>query len=85
MKGKYIIREYGAVMFNDCYNHNDFGNERCVTSAGFFCVNFDVREPQGIKVTCWGESTTLGKKSDPINDAKKIKRLICNLSIEDEI
>jgi hypothetical protein len=85
MKGKYVIREYGAVMFNDCYNHDDFGSKESVQSAGFFCVTPNPKVPQGIEVTCWGESVSLKKKSDPINDAKKIKRLICNLSIEDEI
>ena len=79
MKGKYVIREYGAVMFNECYNHNDFGNKQTVKSAGFFRAVADPKQPQGIRVDCWGESVSLGIKSNEVADARKIKQLICNL------
>ena len=79
MKGKYIIKEYGAVMFNECYNHDDFGSRESVKSAGFFRVQESPSEPYGIKVLCWGKSVSLGKESNPEEDAKKIKQLICNL------
>jgi len=85
MKGKYIIKEYGPILFNDCYNHNDYGSRETVKSAGFFRVQQDPNESHGIKVSCWGKSTSLNRESNPIEDEKKIKRLICNLDIEDDI
>jgi len=80
-KGKYIIfNPYNKpLLFNEFFEHKDFKNQDEIKSAGFFWVSDDKNEPYGIKVTCYGESISLGVKSIPEDDAKDIKAMLLNI------
>ena len=75
-KGKYIIFKYSPLLFNECFQHKDFKNHGEIKSAGFFWVSDDKNESYGIKVTCYGESISLGVKSKPEEDEKEIKAML---------
>lgn len=82
MKIKYvIIDEAYPVIISGCHKHSDvLGMDRRITSAGYFSV----REEEDINphaialrklaVTVWGESQSLGVKSEP-SDAAILERL----------
>ena len=65
---KYIVfQDNSAIIFADSMNHNYMANGRPVKSAGFCQIETyrnkfdDIRA----KISCFGESTTLGVKADP--------------------
>lgn len=72
MKTKYIIIEYSyPIIFSECNKHSDFKHLGEITSAGFCNVNLYEDE-----MDVYGESVSLGIKSDPDNDAPILNKLI---------
>ena len=74
---KYIVFQDGsAIIFADSMNHNYMANEKPVKSAGFCQIETYRNQFDDIhaKISCFGESTTLGVKSDP-NDAQILESL----------
>ena len=76
-KLKYIANRYDIVIFSYAFTHAEMaakvgwlreGTSDTVTSAGFFSCGPD-------SISCFGESTTLGLKSNP-EDAERIARKI---------
>lgn len=62
---KYIIVEdhglENAIVFSEILKHSDVANMLPVVSAGF--CSFSVDDDRQLKVTCWGDSVSLKKKS----------------------
>lgn len=81
MKGKYVMLEYGPVLFTDCYNHSDMKKIGAVKSAGFFYTQANPDAEYGLDVICHGESISLGIKAQPEHDAKQIKALILGVDL----
>ena len=79
-KLKYIIADGSPILFGEATNHSDVARGFNVTNAGFCSIDFVKGNNREIddkyKVTCYGESVTLDKKSDPEFDAGKIERMI---------
>ena len=71
---KYIMLDYGPVIFNECYTHAEMAAGREVSSAGFVQVDENGR------FHTYGESTSLGVKSNP-EDSKRINK---DFNVEDE-
>ena len=74
---KYIVFQDGsAIIFADSMNHNYMANEKPVKSAGFCQIETYRNQFDDIraKISCFGESTTLGVKADP-NDAQILESL----------
>ena len=76
-KVKYVIfDECFPVIFNVALNHNDIlCKGRKPTSAGFFDIQYNSKEDKYYP-KCYGESTSLGIKSDPNNDERMINLTI---------
>ena len=66
------------IVFPEFMDHSkvaeNFGGPEKVSSAGFVKVGVDGKG--GIRVVCWGESTTLGLKSGGEEDAVFIKIML---------
>lgn len=77
MESKYIVVDrVKPVIFNAAIQHVDEAAGRNITSAGFCKVSIEGKE---IKITCWGESDSLGGiKSRPGIDSKLIKAMLVN-------
>lgn len=70
---KYImINRAIAVLFNHGVEHIDEANGRNVTSAGFCKIWSD---DTGLRVECYGLSTSLNIDSNPARDALIIKKV----------
>ena len=73
MKNKYIIVHDGIeetpVLFEETLIHKYVASGHPVVSGGFF-------EVDGEGIIAYGESTSLGVKSRPIEDANLIKRML---------
>lgn len=73
---KYVIVDGSVIVFSAAIKHSDIlRHGQNVTSAGFVSFrvikdkdDFDVVEPH-----CYGESISLGVKSDPEADQRKIR------------
>ncbi len=87
MKIKYIIfDEILPVLFSEGHQHKAYRQIGIPTSAGFCAFEqIEDRDPFSLtykkklyKVTCWGESISLGIKSNPEWDESIIKRLLEN-------
>ena len=84
-KLKYVmIDNCMPVLFGDYFAHKQFSNLGKITSAGF-CQIEEIPTPQErrdissvkmFKVYCFGESVSLGKKSNPEMDSKVIERVL---------
>lgn len=64
---KYIIFENGEpVIFPDTLSHREVAGNRPVRSAGFCAIETYLNQFDDLRAmaTVWGESTSLGKKSD---------------------
>jgi hypothetical protein len=71
MERKYIMTEYGPVIFDKRHNHCDVAYRLGhVDSAGFCEINM-LRKT----VSAYGESTSIGVKSDKA-DAEKLTRFL---------
>ena len=67
---KYIVfQDNSAIIFADSMNHNHMANGRPVKSAGFCQIETYRNQFDDIraKISCFGESITLGVKAD-MND-----------------
>ena len=65
-KQKYIIIKHGdIIIFPGSINHSDF-REFSPISAGF--ISFGVNQKGNPTCECYGESVSLGLKSDPEKD-----------------
>lgn len=65
---KYVIlNSEQAILFPDAVSHSSVAQEDQVLSAGFCSVETYRDEYDDIraKVSVWGDSTTLNRKSDP--------------------
>lgn len=74
---KYIIFSNGEpVIFPDTLGHKEVAGMRMVDSAGFCRIETYRNQWDDIraKVSVWGESTSLGVKSNPV-DAEIIKKI----------
>ena len=75
MTMKYIITEYSPVIFNESETHKDAATGvGIIKSAGFLNVTFDTKKE---RFDCFpfGESISLGVKSNPIEDKIKLDRM----------
>lgn len=85
MKLKYvIINEAFPILFGEYFKHSDFASGHGkVTSAGFVTIK-EIETPEGspfcvarmLQAGCYGESVSLGVKSDPEWDQKLIERVL---------
>jgi hypothetical protein len=84
MISKYIIlggekttMMFTPIVFPEHMQHvsvaERFGGKENVLSAGFIKVSV---QDGDVKVTCWGESKSLGIKSDGENDARFIRIML---------
>jgi hypothetical protein len=73
---KYIVidREKVAV-FSDLFTHSEFKPMGNITSAGFVVIGEDHGKCD-TTCTIWGESVSLGVKSDQELDEKLINRML---------
>ena len=80
MKLKYIIlKEYNTpIMFPEILQHKDVAGNDNVVSAGFFYVTFD--KDGFVLAKPYGESVSLGIKSDPENDTIYLSAALNNMS-----
>ena len=63
---KYIVTEENdIIVFNEILNHSDFRKFNPVR-AGF--ISFGVNKQGNPTCSCYGESISLGLKSDPVKD-----------------
>ena len=71
---KYIITEYGGpVIFDSLIYHFELGLD--AVSAGFVKIWTD-SETEKVRVSCYGESRTMGLASDPPRDEKIIEEFL---------
>jgi hypothetical protein len=69
---KYIITEHNEIIvFPELFQHSDFRHFK-PKSAGF--ISFGINKEGNPSCSCYGESISLGLKSDPENDTKIAKR-----------
>ena len=74
-KLKYIILKSGSpILFGDASKHSEVARKENVQSAGFCFIQFK-EDKDAYDITCFGESTSLGIKSNPEEDAKAISFL----------
>ena len=71
---KYIMLDYGPVIFSEGYTHAEIAAGRNVSSAGFVSVD------QNGKFHAYGDSFSLGLKSHP-RDSKLINKAF---NVEDD-
>lgn len=64
---KYIMLDYGPVIFSEGYTHAEMAAGREVSSAGFVTIN------ENGKFYAYGESFSLGIKSNP-RDSERINK-----------
>lgn len=70
-RAKYIITRGGRIIvFPEMFYHSDF-KEFDPVRAGFISFRVEEGEPS---LSCWGESISLGLKSDPERDTILAKR-----------
>jgi hypothetical protein len=82
MKGKYVVlnrRQFRVVILPETMQHRDVVDQYDKPeSAGFFSIeskwNPDDNE-YVVKASCYGESVSLGIKSNPEEDSRMIERL----------
>lgn len=78
---KYVIVEGSAIVFSAAIQHKDMvGYNRKCSGAGFVTFHYKEDSPEGdyIYVKCYGESVSLGIKSNPEDDSRIITRQITN-------
>ena len=87
MKIKYvIIDEAYPVVISECHKHSDVRAMGPITSAGFFAFKEEPDNsptaicPTKLAVDVWGESVSLGLKSNPA-DALILERLLNSLPL----
>lgn len=74
MDKKYIMTEAGPVLFGSAITHKEAARSFSkVLSAGFFTLSWNEVDCR-YSVTCYGESVSLGIKSNP-EDHKRIEQL----------
>jgi hypothetical protein len=73
IKQKYIITKDGVIIvFSELLQHSDFKKFEPI-SAGF--ISFGIRSMDGeMTCNCYGESISLGLKSNPDEDVKIARR-----------
>ena len=72
LKTKYIITEDGViVVFPELLQHSNF-KRFAPTSAGF--ISFGINKHENPTCSCYGESVSLGLKSNPEEDTEIAKR-----------
>lgn len=71
-KVKYIVtKDREIIVFSELFNHSDFKKFNPV-SAGF--ISFGVNKQGNPTCSCYGESVSLGLKSNPESDTILAKR-----------
>ncbi len=73
---KYVVVNGGVIVFSAAINHSDMvGHGENATSAGFvsFRVIKDIDDFDVVEPHCYGESISLGVKSNPEADQRKIR------------
>lgn len=88
MKLKYVIIDHcKPITFGEYFKHSDFSHMGEITSAGFCSIqqiptNFEkyprISTVDMFEVTCFGESISLGIKSNPSTDEVLIRMLYNN-------
>lgn len=75
-KFKYLVYdECYPVLFTEADQHKDRAGFNKVTSAGFARLFISDDKETKIGVQCWGESVSLGIKSNPQLDSALIERM----------
>lgn len=75
---KYIVFGDGqAVVFAETADHKLMAGNQWVRSAGFCRIETYRNQFDDLraKIVCWGESKSLGMKSNPEEDAKAISQI----------
>ncbi len=76
MKKKYVITSDGfPILFDEALIHKHVSLNYTISSAGFFKTSI-IQPENRIKVTCWGESSSLHIRSKPETDEKIIEALL---------
>lgn len=69
---KYVVtKDKSIIVFSETFNHSDFRSKEPI-SAGF--ISFGINKQGNPTCSCYGESTSLGLKSDPERDTTIAKR-----------
>ena len=79
-KTKYVIVKGEAIVFSECIIHKDMvGINEKAEGAGFVQFTPFINEwgEERVKATCYGESVSLGVKSNEERDSLIITRQIC--------
>ena len=74
--GKYVIVKDQPILFPVELVHRDIVHH--AQSAGFFILQVMAH---GIEVYCWGESVSLGLKSNEAADARMIHSFVSNIAV----
>ena len=76
MKKKYVITSNGLpILFDEALIHKYVSLNYEIASAGFFETSFNTLEHK-ITVKCWGESSSLHIRSNPLNDEKILESFL---------
>lgn len=76
---KYVIIDGSAIVFSAAIQHKDMvrHGQKC-ESAGFVTFHYKEGDDDYIYAKCYGESVSLGIKSNPEDDSRLITRQITN-------
>ena len=74
---KYIVFGNGQVVVSETADHKLMAGNQWVRSVGFCRIEtyIDQFDYLRTKIVCWGESKSLGMKSNPEEDAKAISQI----------
>lgn len=74
---KYVIIDGSAIVFSAAIQHKDMvrHGQKC-ESAGFVTFHYMEGDDDHIYAKCYGESVSLGIKSNPEDDSRRITRQI---------
>lgn len=76
MKKKYVITQDGLpILFDESLIHKNVSSCYSVASAGFCDIHYSAVQGK-IKVRCWGESSSLHIRSNPVLDSEIIENLL---------
>ena len=76
-KAKYVIANGLPIIFWEGTSHDEVAKGQKVTSAGFCFISFDAEQEEWV-AKCFGESISLGIKSNPFEDELKFRYALNN-------
>lgn len=71
---KYVMTDTGVIVFSDTFQHRNFQHFN-PTSVGFITFVENEQRAGELRAVCYGESVSLGLKSDPRDSARDTRQL----------